>query len=154
MSTNHVGTTIMSTSACLERLRSCDVGRLAVSTERHPEVFPINYVVDHGTVVFRTAEGTKLDAVAAGSDVTFEADGYDDETGDAWSVIVKGRAAEMTALADRFEALDLPLFPWHVSPKHHFVRIEPVEMSGRRFHAERPTADARAQPPAPRAAGE
>ena len=33
-----------------------------------------------------------------------------------------------------FDALDLPLFPWHAGPKHRFVRIEPVEITGRRFH--------------------
>jgi uncharacterized protein len=38
-----------------------------------PQIFHINYVVDHGTVVFRTAAGTKL-AGAAQRDVAFEAD--------------------------------------------------------------------------------
>ena len=31
------------------------------------------------------------------------------------------------------DALDLPLFPWHAAPKQRFVRIEPSEISGRRF---------------------
>jgi hypothetical protein len=25
------------------------------------------------------------------------------------------------------------LFPWHAAPKHRFVRIEPEDISGRRF---------------------
>ncbi len=37
-------------------------------------------------------------------------------------------------MQDVFEALDLPLFPWHAAPKHRFVRIEPEDVSGRRFH--------------------
>jgi hypothetical protein len=37
------------------------------------------------------------------------------------------------------DALDLPLFPWHASPKHRFVRIEPVEITGRRFHVVEPS---------------
>jgi len=27
----------------------------------------------------------------------------------------------------------LVLFPWHATPKQHFVRIVPAEVSGRRF---------------------
>ena len=37
-------------------------------------------------------------------------------------------------MQDVFDALDLPLFPWHASPKHRFVRIEPDDVTGRRFH--------------------
>jgi hypothetical protein len=37
-------------------LRSAEVGRLAVSVADHPDIFPINYLVDHGTIVFWTGE--------------------------------------------------------------------------------------------------
>ena len=37
-------------------------------------------------------------------------------------------------IVHHFDALDLPLFPWHAGPKHRFVRIEPIEITGRRFH--------------------
>ena len=87
-----------------------------------------------GTVVFRTAEGTKLAASVLGRAVAFEIDGYDPEHGDAWSVVIKGQATEIERMQDVFDALDLPLFPWHASPKHRFVRIEPFDISGRRFH--------------------
>jgi uncharacterized protein len=109
------------------------VGRLAVSISDHPDIFPINYVVDQGMIVFRTAEGTKLAAALLGRAVAFEADGYDAGAGDAWSVVVKGHANEVESMDDYFDALDLPLFPWHAGPKHRFVRIEPIAITGRRF---------------------
>ena len=34
---------------------------------------------------------------------------------------------------DLFNAVDLPLFSWQAAPKPRFVRIEPVDISGRRF---------------------
>jgi nitroimidazol reductase NimA-like FMN-containing flavoprotein (pyridoxamine 5'-phosphate oxidase superfamily) len=139
---------------CLELLRSAEVGRLAVSQPAHPHVFPVNYVVDHGTVVFRTAAGTKLDAIALDHDVTFEADGYDAASGDAWSVIVKGRAAEVPTASELVAAAELPLFPWQAGAKPRVVRIEPLETTGRRFRASRPTAEERAAPPPQRAASE
>ena len=63
-------------SACWGLLRSAEVGRLAVVVNHRPEIFPINFVVDHATVVFRTAGGTKLEW-GAGRDVAFEVDGYE-----------------------------------------------------------------------------
>jgi nitroimidazol reductase NimA-like FMN-containing flavoprotein (pyridoxamine 5'-phosphate oxidase superfamily) len=118
---------------CWALLRREEVGRLAVAIANHPDIFPINYVVDHGTVVFRTAEGTKLAASVLGIAVAFEIDGYDGPSGEAWSVVVKGRADEIEQMHDLFAAQDLPLFPWHASPKHRFVRIVPELVTGRRF---------------------
>jgi uncharacterized protein len=125
------GVTDLAVNVCWALLRSHEVGRLAVSIADRPEIFPINYVVDHGTVVFRTAEGTKL-AGAIQRDVAFEADGYEPGTGEAWSVVVKGRAEEI-ARHELLDTADLPLFPWHTAPKQRFVRIVPDEVTGRRF---------------------
>lgn len=133
MTTNRFGVTALEVNECWELLRQTEVGRLAVSIRDLPDLFPINFVVDHGTVVFRTAEGTKLAAAVLGRAVAFEIDGYDGDAGEAWSVIIKGRAVEIERMQDLFDALDLPLFPWHASPKHRFVRIEPDDVSGRRF---------------------
>jgi hypothetical protein len=131
---DHEGITVLDTHSCLDLLRTTEVGRLAVSIADHPDIFPINYVLDRGTIVFRTAEGTKLAAAVLGRGVAFEIDGYDPDAGDAWSVVVKGYAIEIEQMHQYFEAVDLPLFPWHAGPKHRFVRIEPVEITGRRFH--------------------
>jgi nitroimidazol reductase NimA-like FMN-containing flavoprotein (pyridoxamine 5'-phosphate oxidase superfamily) len=133
MTVDHLGMTVLETEECLDLLRAEDVGRLAVSIVEHPDIFPINYIVDRGLVVFRTAQGTKLAGAVLGRGVAFEVDGYDPSTGEAWSVVVKGRAVEVERLQDLYDALTLPLFPWHAAPKHHFVRIEPTEITGRRF---------------------
>ena len=133
MTTDHLGSIVLSTHECLDLLRTADVGRLAVSTTNLPDIFPINYVVDRGTVVFRTAEGAKLAAAVLGQGVAFEVDGVDAAAGEAWSVVIKGHAIEIELRQDLVDALDLPLFPWQAAPKHRFVRIEPVDISGRRF---------------------
>lgn len=133
------------------------VGRIAVSILNHPDIFPVNFIVDdHGqeltsgqttdavtdaasdsvagpTVVFRTAEGTKLAAAVLGVAVAFEIDGYDPEAGEAWSVVVKGQATEIDQALGKFDPDSVPLFSWNVAPKHRFVRIQPSEISGRRF---------------------
>lgn len=128
------GVEVLLPNDCWALLRGAQVGRLAVAIMNQPDIFPVNHVVDHGTVVFRTAEGTKLAAAVLGTAVAFEVDGYDAAKGEAWSVVVKGRAVEIQRLHELLAATDLPLFPWHVAPKGRFVRIEPDSVTGRRFH--------------------
>ena len=94
VTTDASGTTILDSHACLDLLRTCEVGRLAVSITDLPDIFPINYVVDRGNLVFRTAEGAKLAAALVGRGVAFEVDGYDADAGEAWSVVVKGYATD------------------------------------------------------------
>lgn len=132
---------------CWRLLRAHEVGRLAVSITDHPDIFPINYVVDGDGIVFRTGPGTKLAAAVLGKGVAFEIDGYDPVAGEAWSVVAKGRARQIEHMIEYFQADELPLFPWHASPKPDIVRIEPTEVTGRRFHVVE-KAELGAAPPA------
>lgn len=124
---------ILDEAECMSLLSAADVGRLGISIMNVPDIFPVNFIIDRGAIVFRTAEGTKLAASVLGKAVAFEVDGYDAAAGEAWSVVAKGRAVEIENMYQVFEALELPLFPWHASPKNRFVRIEPREITGRRF---------------------
>jgi uncharacterized protein len=128
------GTTSLEPHECWALLRSAEVGRLAIAIMNRPDIFPVNHVVDRGTIVFRTAEGTKLAAAVLGEAVAYEVDGYDPERRDASSVVVKGRAVELERMQELFDAGDLRLFPWHAAPKPRFVRIEAETVTGRRFH--------------------
>jgi hypothetical protein len=66
--------------------------------------------------------------------VALEADGYDARTAEAWSVVLKGRAEEITSGPELIGTLDLPLFPWQAGNKGRFIRIVPTTTDGRRFH--------------------
>ena len=70
-------------------LRANRVGRIAACMDGHPEIFPVTYVVDDESIVFRTAAGTKL-AATRDAEVAFEVDSYDAAEGSAASVIVAG----------------------------------------------------------------
>jgi uncharacterized protein len=122
-------------SECWDLLRGETVGRLAVAVADIPDIFPINYIVDHGSLVFRSAPGTKLAGAVLGRGVALEIDGYDTVDTTAWSVVVKGVARRIETMMEYIEADDLPLFPWHTAPKPDIVRIEPEMVTGRRFHA-------------------
>jgi nitroimidazol reductase NimA-like FMN-containing flavoprotein (pyridoxamine 5'-phosphate oxidase superfamily) len=120
-------------SECWRLLRGVSVGRLAVWVGDHPDIFPINYKVDHGSLVFRTADGTKLQAATGDTPVALEADGVDPDTGVAWSVVVKGQAAPVQNPQEVLDTIGLLLFPWEAGKKEHFVRITPDTVTGRRF---------------------
>lgn len=129
--------------------REAVVGRLAVVVDDHPDIFPVNFVVDGGSIVFRTAEGTKL-AAAVDAPVAFEVDGYDPVSGNAWSVVVKGTVRELKSLYEVLDAVELPLHTWHSAPKPRLLRIVATSISGRRF----PRAEGPPPVPAARAAPE
>jgi nitroimidazol reductase NimA-like FMN-containing flavoprotein (pyridoxamine 5'-phosphate oxidase superfamily) len=63
--------------------------------------------------------------------VAFECDSHSDS--DAWSVVVKGRARAIESQSEIFAADQLPLKPWIPTLKYIYVRIEPTEITGRRF---------------------
>jgi nitroimidazol reductase NimA-like FMN-containing flavoprotein (pyridoxamine 5'-phosphate oxidase superfamily) len=134
------------TDECWRLLERHEVGRLAVSVSDRPDIFPVNYVVDQGGIVFRTGPGTKLAASVLGRGVAIEIDGYDPIAGEAWSVVVKGTARMIEHMIEYFEAEDLPLFPWHAAPKPDIVRIEADEVTGRRFRVVEHAAIEAAQP--------
>jgi len=148
------GVTILEANTCWMLLRSSEVGRLAVSVADHPDIFPINFLIDHATIVFRTAEGTKLAAATTCPRVAFEVDGYQPDAGEAWSVVVKGRAEEIKNVYEVLDLMAFPLFPWHAGPKHRFVRIVPNEISGRRFRVVDRSASPSALTDAPRSPAE
>jgi nitroimidazol reductase NimA-like FMN-containing flavoprotein (pyridoxamine 5'-phosphate oxidase superfamily) len=127
------GMQILDDDACWDLLRSQPVGRLAVAIAGEVEIFPINYLVHEGQIVFKSAQGSKLAALAANARVSFEIDGYTPDSGEAWSVVIKGVAYELQRFSEIYEAEELPLFPWNASPKDFFVTIRPREMAGRRF---------------------
>ncbi|GAB3277819.1 pyridoxamine 5'-phosphate oxidase family protein [Sinomonas notoginsengisoli] len=122
-----------------DRTRTMVVGRLAFSGGDRIELFPINYLVDRGTVLFRTAPGTKLAASMEHLPVVFEVDGYEAEANEAWSVVVHGVLEPVLDTSEIVEAVALPLFPWQSGEKAFFVRIVPAEVTGRQFRVADPS---------------
>jgi nitroimidazol reductase NimA-like FMN-containing flavoprotein (pyridoxamine 5'-phosphate oxidase superfamily) len=127
------GMTVMDEPECWDLLRSAPVVRVAAVIGDMLEIFPVNAVVDAGTVVFRTGEGTKLAAVTIARQVVLEADGYDVGEHEAWSVVAVGNADRLDDFDEIYRAESLPLPAWSSHPKQWFVRVSPTRVTGRRF---------------------
>ena len=122
---------VLSASESWDLLASVSLGRVVTSAVGQPEIFPVNFVVQRRTVLFRTAEGTKLVSAAVNNHVLFEADDHDVEQG--WSVVVKGAARMLRTREELEEAERAQLLPWTATSKQHYVRIVPISITGRRF---------------------
>jgi nitroimidazol reductase NimA-like FMN-containing flavoprotein (pyridoxamine 5'-phosphate oxidase superfamily) len=122
---------ILPESECWNLMSQSALGRLVTTVAGQPEIFPVNFVVQHKTVLFRTAEGTKLVSSAINNNVLFEVDDHNAVGG--WSVIVKGIARSMRTDAEIDEAERAQLLPWTATVKQHYVRIRPLSITGRRF---------------------
>lgn len=125
---------VLDRSTCVELLQTVVIGRVAWATESGDvAVVPVNFIVVDDGVVFRTAEGHKLDAVQANRRLCFEADDVEPALHVGWSVMITG-PAEVVTDPDEVSRLQLlPLAPWDPAPKPFFVRIRAGEMTGRRL---------------------
>ena len=122
--------TELTADECWELLGAHALGRLAFHLADQVSITPVNYVVDDGTLLFRTAEGSKLLGVVMNDNVAFEIDGLSADT--AWSVVVHGTARLLDEAAAH-RADDLPLRPWVSRYKYNVVEITATAVSGRRF---------------------
>jgi uncharacterized protein len=124
--------TVLNENESWNLLSSVALGRYVTSLgSGRLEIFPVNFVVQKRTVLFRTAEGTKLLGAMTHNQVLFEADNNNVDGG--WSVIVRGTARVLYGSTELDEAERAGLHPWIATEKLRFVRIRPTEISGRRF---------------------
>ncbi|HEV8165414.1 MAG TPA: pyridoxamine 5'-phosphate oxidase family protein [Actinomycetota bacterium] len=108
---------------CHKLLAERHLGHLALTDPDGPAIFPVNYALDEGAVVFRTDPGSKLDAIAGGATVAFEVDAVDEGSRTGWSVVVRGQAAEVSEPADLDRLHGLPLQRWASGAKARYVTI-------------------------------
>ncbi|MFL6099413.1 MAG: pyridoxamine 5'-phosphate oxidase family protein [Actinomycetales bacterium] len=122
---------VLPTHECWAMMRTATLGRLGFGVDEEQEIFPLNFVVDQGTIVFRTSSSSRIGLCLDGRPVAFEADGLTD--GQAWSVVAKGHAKEIRTLEDSVLAAELPVQPLQAGSKPRLVRITPDALTGRRF---------------------
>lgn len=125
---------------CRRLLGQSGIGRLVVVVGHQPDIFPVNYFVEHtesddgsstDEIVIRTAEGTKLAAALMGRNVAFEIDAFDPAHHAGWSVVVHGTAHESRTLPAVMHDEELPVEPWAAGEKLRFIRITIDTITGR-----------------------
>jgi nitroimidazol reductase NimA-like FMN-containing flavoprotein (pyridoxamine 5'-phosphate oxidase superfamily) len=122
----------LSPGDCQALIRGGGIGRVGVSVDALPAIFPVRFALLDDGIVFRTGSETlSVDAVT-NAIVAFETDSVDD-LGDGWSVLVVGRAAAIEDAAALEAARQLPLAPLSSSDGDHFICIPAERISGWAF---------------------
>ncbi|MEV6211866.1 pyridoxamine 5'-phosphate oxidase family protein [Kitasatospora sp. NPDC051914] len=116
---------------CWAKLAPGGIGRVALSTGGSPVVMPVNYRIHDGTVVYRTGTGS-TPASAAGNQVAFEVDHFDEALRRGWSVLVSGMAVRV----DDPEAVEQLMRqgdpdPWAGGERNVWIGIAPSVVTGR-----------------------
>jgi len=123
----------LSPAECFDLLEPGGIGRVGFTSADGIMMLPVNFAVTAKTIIFRTAPDTLL-AVYSDARVSFEADRLDEALHAGWSVLVQGRAHQVT---DEREVRHLQdrtkLQPWAVGARDVYVRITPIRISGRRI---------------------
>lgn len=123
--------TVLGDEEAWDLVSSVSLGRLVTHFGGQLEIFPVNFAVQNHSLLFRTAEGTKLFTTVMNDQVLFEVDDHTDAGG--WSVVVRGTAHVLSSTEEIQEAERAQLLPWLPTVKLRFVRVTPSQISARRF---------------------
>lgn len=128
------GLSPLSESECWKLLDIHDLGRIALMIDGWPQVFPINYAVAEGAVLFRSAPGAKA-SHGPGARGCFEIDGWSERSGIGWSVMAHGTIRDVTHATDRQAVAlrEVRLHPAAPGVRDHLLALMVGRISGRRF---------------------
>ena len=122
---------------CLKLISEGGIGRIAYVGRFGPAVLPVNYALQDGAVVFRTAANGPLDEdlrtgiADAEYKVAFEIDEIDLAAQSGWSVLIQGPAHHVTR-AEEEAVRRAGVESWAPGDRELFVRIIPSRITGRR----------------------
>jgi nitroimidazol reductase NimA-like FMN-containing flavoprotein (pyridoxamine 5'-phosphate oxidase superfamily) len=127
------GFEILDRAQCFSLLSRATLGRVAVTIGALPAIFPVNFCMVAGQVVFRSGEGTKLTAALSGTIVAFETDWECEASGEVWSVQIVGASRVVKPTEGPVVAELAALRSWAPVPRRYLVKITPEKISGRRL---------------------
>ena len=133
MLTDGEGLEVLIAEQCLELLNTARLGRVAVTIRAVPTIFPVEYRLIEGQIVFRAGRGTNLFSAAANKVVAFEVDDVDRSLQQGWSVVAVGVAREVKDHDSMNRALEEAPNLWDPRSGSHVIAILPALLSGRRF---------------------
>jgi nitroimidazol reductase NimA-like FMN-containing flavoprotein (pyridoxamine 5'-phosphate oxidase superfamily) len=123
----------LSPAECFDLLEPGGIGRVGFSSADGIMMLPVNFAMTAKTIIFRTAPDTLL-ALYSNTQVSFEADRLDEALRAGWSVLVQGRAHQVTGEREVKRLQDRThLQPWAAGARDVYVRITPTRISGRRI---------------------
>lgn len=125
---------VLSPSECHARLETRIVGRVVFVDVRGPVALPVNYVLDHEDIVFRTEAWSSILATTSAGHVGFEVDDIDEHERVGWSVLASGAVARVEDPSDLQHVTWLGPTPWARGihgPRDRYLRLSVTQLTGR-----------------------
>jgi nitroimidazol reductase NimA-like FMN-containing flavoprotein (pyridoxamine 5'-phosphate oxidase superfamily) len=127
------GLEVLDKGECLKLLATATLGRVGTTSGALPVVLPVNFRLVNDRVVFRTGEGTKLEAATCNAVIAFEADEIEAFFHSGWSVLVTGVAREVTDPRELAELEEAHIARWAPTGNGRVVALSTEIVSGRRL---------------------
>ncbi len=112
-------------------LRTHHIGRVAWHGVNGLLVLPVAYAWHDGVIAFRTAPGGALARLTEATEIAFEVDDFDLETGTGWAVLVRGVARGVSDAEERAAWQTRLPEPWAPGPRDLVIQVDPVITTGR-----------------------
>ncbi|MFD4510316.1 pyridoxamine 5'-phosphate oxidase family protein [Streptomyces sp. NPDC058457] len=126
------GFRVLDRQECLRLLAKMPVGRVVYTRQALPAVLPVNFSLDtDSSVLLCTDANSELVRAIEGVVVAFEVDDFDAGNGSGWSVVVTGRAAVVSSLAEHARLSQDGPRSWMPAQEPVFVRIDSELITGR-----------------------
>lgn len=125
----------LSEKECFELVKTQVIGRLVFRDEEGPAALPINYGVAGNEIVFRTEIGSHFRDVLKNR-VAVEVDHTDMDTGEGWSVLIRGtgREVDLEEVPGMIRQMgeDFP-HPWAEGVHNVWISVMAEKVTGRRL---------------------
>lgn len=131
--TDHRGSEVLTSEECDRLLSTTPMGRVSFLLDGEPQILPVNYRFEDGSIVIRTTAGSKIEAAEMHHRFGFEIDHWDAEERSGWSVVAHG-SGEVVDDPDEVRRLErLGLESWAGGQESDlWIRLRLDDITGRR----------------------
>jgi nitroimidazol reductase NimA-like FMN-containing flavoprotein (pyridoxamine 5'-phosphate oxidase superfamily) len=131
-----VGIQTLSKQECLDLLARVPIGRVALTLNALPVIFPVNYTLTGDSVIYGAMAGSTLSRATDGAVAAFQADSYEPENRSGWTVMAIGQALHITdaETLGRLEIEGKLPEPWAIGQSgERYFQIDLSGVSGHRI---------------------
>lgn len=131
--TDHRGSEVLSSDECDHLLATTPVGRVAFLLDGDPQILPVNYLYEEGSIVIRTTVGSKMEAAEMHHRFAFEIDHWDSRSQTGWSVLAHGSGQVVDDEDEIHRLQGLGLDSWADRDRNDlWIRIRLDDVTGRK----------------------
>lgn len=128
-----MGIRVLTRDECLQLLGQVPIGRIALSINALPAIYPVNFELLGESVFFGAMAGSRLALAINGNIVAFQADSYDLDQHCGWTVMGVGHSKRVDVADDLQRLVSGVPEPWVLG--HTAAQLVEVKLASLSGHA-------------------